>query len=333
MKDACLIEKEMIHHRPVLQKEVLRLLEPGNGPTVFVDATLGEGGYAELFLETFPGVVVLGVDRDIAIMEISRKRLHRFGSRVHFFNMWFDHFFGEYSYLFAGRPDRILFDLGISRYHFEEGNRGFSFGRDESLDMRLGPDIEVNAADIINTYSADDLSRIFGQYGEERYSYRIARAIVREREKQPITGSGRLAEIIRAAVPARVRYGGRIHPATRCFQALRIEVNSELVRLESAIADAFHVVKEGGRIGVISYHSLEDRIVKHFFRNKNKDCTCPPELPMCQCGGKRECVILTRKPVRPDEDEIRENHAARSARLRVAEKIFPERTSKGKEKR
>jgi 16S rRNA (cytosine1402-N4)-methyltransferase len=329
MKETCIKEREMIHHIPVLQNKVLDLLNPPGGPSLFVDATLGEGGYAETFLDTFPKLCLLGVDRDLTILEIARDRLSRFGSRVHFFNMWFDHFFEEYDYFYHERPDRIIFDLGISRFHFEEGKRGFSFSKDEPLDMRLSHDIEVSASDIVNSYTEAQLCHIFERFGEERYAKTIAKVIVRERKKQKITSSRTLAHIIKGALPSSIRYRQRIHPATRCFQALRIEVNKELKRLERGIASAFDILKEGGRLGVLSYHSLEDRIVKHFFREKNKDCTCPPEWPICQCRGERECVIMTPKPVRPEEAEIRANHAARSARLRVVEKCTGKRTSKG----
>jgi 16S rRNA (cytosine1402-N4)-methyltransferase len=329
MNEARVKEREMIHHTPVLQNKILDLLKPPEGSSLFVDATLGEGGYAEAFLDRFSELVLLGVDRDLSILEIACNRLSRFGKRVHFFNMWFDHFFEEYEYLIHEPPDRIIFDLGISRFHFEEGNRGFSFNKDEPLDMRLSDDIEINASDIVNSYTEPQLCHIFAQFGEERYAKTIAHVIVRERKKQAIRSSLTLARIIEGAIPSQLRYRQRIHPATRCFQALRIEVNKELERLERGIVSAFTILKPGGRLGVLSYHSLEDRIVKLFFKEKNKDCTCPPEWPICQCRGERECVIMTKKPVRPDEAEIRKNHAARSARLRVIEKCMTKQLLKG----
>ena len=301
-----------------MSDEVWRYLEPREDQHLIVDATLGEGGHSEMFLEKAPWVRVLGVDADPRIMAVARKRLEPYTGRIAFFPMWFNRFFKDYPPE-EERPDIILFDLGISSFHYERGERGFSFSRDEELDMRLDPDLETGAADIVNEYPEKELADIIFEYGEERYSRRIAAAIVRERGRERITTSGRLKEIISDAVPAEYRRK-RIHPATRSFQALRIAVNGELPRLESALSEAFEVLKPKGRIGVISFHSLEDRIVKNFFRDRAKACTCPPEWPECRCGGRPEGTIITRKPVAPSEAEIETNPRSRSAKLRVFEK-------------
>jgi 16S rRNA (cytosine1402-N4)-methyltransferase len=216
-------------------------------------------------------------------------------------------------------PDIILFDLGISRFHYQSSRRGFSFDRDEPLDMRLDPGLPVSAADLVGSSSRQELTGILREFGEERYAWEIAGRIVREREKAPISSSARLARVIAEAVPPSYRHK-KIHPATRSFQALRIAVNGELDQLGAGLAAAFGVLKPGGRIGVITFHSLEDRIVKRFFRDKAKGCSCPPEWPICQCGGKAELRAITPKPVLPSEREIAANQASRSAKLRVAEK-------------
>lgn len=311
-----------IVHTSVLRNEAFSYLVPEGSEGFFVDATLGEGGHAEHFLRTNENIRIAGVDADANIMEVAKKRLESFGDRVSFHNVWFNQFFAAYPDELP-RPDGILFDLGISTFHYERGERGFSFRKDEALDMRLESGLELSAADVVNEYPEEELADIIFEYGEERLSRRIAREIVAARKKEPLQSSRQLAEIVWNAVPVSYRHG-RIHPATRTFQALRIAVNGELVRLDQALTAALSVLKPGGRMAVISFHSLEDRIVKHFFREKNKSCTCPPEWPMCKCGGKRIVDLITRKPVRPSEGEVAENAPSRSARLRVAEKINEE---------
>lgn len=309
-------------HRSVMQKEVLEYLAPEREGSLLVDCTLGEGGHSVRFLEKFPALRVVGLDADEHILEVARQRLTPYGERVRLFNTWFNTFFKEYP-LGGERPDLLLFDLGISLYHYRRSERGFTFGRDEELDMRLNRELEISAADIVNTYPERELADLLYHYGEERYSRSIARAIVREREKSSIKSSKQLAEMVAYSVPASYRHG-RLHPATRTFQALRIVVNGELPRLEQALADALKVLTVGGRMGVITFHSLEDRVVKHFFKEKNRSCTCPPEWPICKCGGVRVVDILTRKPVLPNEEETRENPPSRSAKLRVVKKISEE---------
>ncbi|MFW5710562.1 MAG: 16S rRNA (cytosine(1402)-N(4))-methyltransferase RsmH [Spirochaetia bacterium] len=310
-------------HYSVLQQEVLQYVVPPSGEGLFIDSTLGEGGHSELVLKENPGIQVVGLDADAKIMEVARKRLAPFKPRVRLYNTWFNTFFREYP-LGGERPDAILFDLGISIFHYERAGRGFSFQKEEPLDMRLDTSLEISAYDIVNTYPEKELARIFFEYGEERYSRIIAAAIVRHRSKKTIETSGELAELIKSSVPAKYRHG-RIHPATRSFQALRIMVNGELARLESVLEDALSVLKVGGRIGIISFHSLEDRIVKQFLQRKSQSCTCPPEWPICKCGGNQAIVkFIRKKPIQPSEEEINLNAPSRSAKLRVAEKLQDE---------
>ena len=307
----------MIVHEPVLLQEVLAHLVPTRRDPLMVDATLGEGGHAEAFLGKYPDLMLIGVDADPAILAIARERLAVYADRARLVNAWFSRFLAGYD---EGRSaDLILMDLGISRFHYETSGRGFSFDRDESLDMRLGSDLATTAAEMVNTLDQADLAEVFFRYGEERFARLIASRIVREREKAPIESASRLARIVASAVPAKSRRL-RIHPATRTFQALRIAVNRELEQLQDGLAKALTVLAPGGRIGVITFHSLEDRIVKRFFRDKSRDCTCPPEWPICQCGGKAELRIVTARPITATPQEVSRNPASRSAKLRVAEK-------------
>lgn len=310
-------------HYSVLQKEVLEMLVPETGTGLFIDATLGEGGHTRLLLENFPGLQVVGLDADSHILEIAKQRLAPYQGRVRLFNIWFNRFFREYP-LGGERPDAILFDLGISMFHYEKAGRGFSFQKKEPLDMRLDDSLEISAFDIVNTYPQSELAHIFFEYGEERYSRQIAGAIVKTREQGEIRTSGELADLIRDSVPAKYRHG-RIHPATRTFQALRIVVNGELARLDAVLRDALVRLKVGGRMGVISFHSLEDRIVKRFFQEKSRACTCPPEWPICKCGGEQNILsFVNKKPVVPTEEEVKLNPPSRSAKLRVVEKVREE---------
>jgi 16S rRNA (cytosine1402-N4)-methyltransferase len=307
----------VIVHRPVLMKEVLEFLVPPSDGGLFVDATLGEGGHSLAFLERYPGLSVIGVDADPAILATARERLRPFAERMRFVNSWYSRFFKDYP---AGPgPDLVLMDLGISRFHYEAAGRGFSFDRDEPLDMRLSPDLPTTAADIVNASDAAELAGILFTFGEERYARSIVSRVIRERSREPFTSAARLATVVAAAVPGKYRHG-RIHPATRTFQALRIAVNRELEQLQDGLAEAVRVLAPAGRVGVITFHSLEDRIVKRFFREKSRECTCPPEWPICQCGGKAELRIVTGKPVTASDEEVSLNPASRSAKLRIAQK-------------
>ncbi|MDR2404100.1 MAG: 16S rRNA (cytosine(1402)-N(4))-methyltransferase RsmH [Spirochaetaceae bacterium] len=311
-----------IVHIPVLQEETIGYLAPRGRGELMVDATLGEGGHAYTFLSRFPELRIIGVDVDRDIQEIARERLKEFGDRIHFYLGWSQEFFAEFPRDIK-RPDTILIDLGVSAYHYERGGRGFSFRKDEFLDMRIDRDRGPPAAELLKKLREEELADLIYRNAGERYSRRIARAIAAARVSGPITSSAVLAELVEGAVPSYYRHGP-VHPATRTFQALRIAVNGELSRLPALLEGAFDVLEPGGRLGVIAFHSLEDRIVKNFFREKNKSCTCSPEEPICRCEGRRILTPLTRKPVVPTNDEIRNNSASRSAKLRVVEKILDE---------
>ena len=312
-----------ILHTPVLLRECLDFLSPVGEPyeknAFMIDSTLGEGGHTNAFLSKYPELKICGVDADSVIQQRAKERLSCFGDRIRFFNGWFNDFYSSYPAEMP-KPDLILFDLGISVFHYEKSNRGFSFRYDETLDMRLNENGTVSAFDIVNSYSEKDLADLIFLYGEEKLSRRIASAIVEARSVSEISSSKSLAEIIYNCVPEKYRHGA-IHPATRTFQALRIAANDELGHLPKALFDAFNCLNAGGKMGVITFHSLEDRIVKNFFRNLGKECVCPPEFAECRCGGKQCAEILTRKPVCPGEEEIKVNSPSRSAKLRVVRKL------------
>lgn len=312
-----------IIHTSVLLNETLEWLSPENESfadnAFMVDSTLGEGGHSFAFLNRYKNLRIIGLDADQKIQARARERLSCFGDRMNFYLGWFNDFYANYPDNLP-KPNLILFDLGISVFHYERSGRGFSFRYDEELDMRLNDSEGKSASDIVNTMREDELANLIFNYSEERYSRRIARAIVENRQLAPITNSKTLAQIIYDCVPAPYRHGG-IHPATKTFQALRIAVNAELNRLPEALNSAFDVLQVGGKMGVITFHSLEDRIVKNTFRNWAKVCSCPPEQPICTCGGSPKVELLTRKPIGPTEEEVKENSPSRSAKLRVIRKL------------
>ena len=282
-----------------------------------MDATVGAGGHARALLEAGPEIELLGLDRDPDALALARSRLAAFGGRV---RLVLENF-GDLGTALEGlpAPDGILADLGLSSMQLESADRGFSFRRDGPLDMRMSRSGR-SAADVVATASADELSRIFFEYGEEWMAVKIARAILEERSRQPITSTRQLARIVAQTKGDREK----IDPATKVFQALRIEVNEELQSLSRFLAAAVEKLNAGGRLAVISYHSLEDRMVKETFRRESGVCLCPPKLPVCVCGARRALTVLTRRPVRPSEAEVRRNPRSRSARLRVAEKVSAE---------
>ena len=312
-----------IIHTSVLLNETLEWLSPENESfadnAFMVDSTLGEGGHSFAFLNRYKNLRIIGLDADQKIQARAKERLSCFGNRMNFHLGWFNDFYANYPDNLP-KPNLILFDLGISVFHYERSGRGFSFRYDEELDMRLNDSEGKSASDIVNTMREDELANLIFNYSEERYSRRIARAIVENRQLAPITNSKTLAQIIYDCVPAPYRHGG-IHPATKTFQALRIAVNAELNRLPEALCSAFNVLEVGGKMGVITFHSLEDRIVKNTFRNWAKVCSCPPEQPICTCGGSPKVELLTRKPIGPTEEEVKVNSPSRSAKLRVIRKL------------
>ena len=287
-------------HYPVMHREVLSYLQPKHENSLMVDCTLGEGGHSNLFLSQYPDLKIIGLDRDATIQEKAKVRLAQFGERFEAKNICFDDFWRNYD---GPGVDLVLFDLGISIFHYEESGRGFGFKHDEVLDMRLGcNEGGLSAKDVVNQYDEQSLADIIYRYGEERYSRRIARAICEYRETKEIETTGELANLIYNAVPGEYRRH-RFHPATKTFQALRIEVNRELDRIEPALEGAIKALNPGGRIAVITFHSLEDRPVKWYFKNHAD-----------------ELEILTKKPIEATPEECEENPPSRSAKLRVAEK-------------
>lgn len=305
-------------HVPVLLAECLGLLG-GEGTELLLDCTLGEGGHSKAFLERFPALRVRGLDADPDAQRRARERLAEFGTRIEYVNAYFDEYLGR-DLEEGDRPDIVLMDLGISMFHYELSGRGFSFRRDESLDMRIDPRQGQSAADIVAGAREEELADLIYRFGEERYSRRIARAVVERRSRSRIGTAKELADLVWDAVPPEARRG-RLHPATRTFQALRIAVNDELGRLERGLAGAARNLRVGGRIGVITFHSLEDGMVKRAFRELCRSCVCPPEAPRCVCGGEPAFDALTRKPVPAGTEEVEANPPSRSAKLRAARKL------------
>jgi len=303
-------------HVPVLADEVRELLAIKPGETV-VDATFGAGGHASLLAADLRGSgKFIAIDRDPTVQPYFDRfkrtsgvpaRLHR-GEAADVLDQLAEN---------GVRADAILLDLGVSSMQLDRPERGFSYAVDAPLDMRMNPRDAMSAREIVNEWTERELAQIFKRYGEERYARQIAKAIGRERRRRPIERTGDLVEIIRAAIPAPARFGDG-HPAKRVFQALRIAVNDELGELEHALPAAFDMLRPGGRLAVISFHSLEDRLVKQFMREKERGCVCPPDFPVCVCGHEPELRALNRRPIRPSSRETAANPRAASARLRVA---------------
>jgi len=309
----------MIDHTPVLRDEVVRLLEPRSGG-VIVDGTVGLGGHAEAILEAEPSVRLIGIDRDPGALGRARERLSQFGSRVTLVHGNYRDLDRLLNEIGVDRIDGLLLDLGVSSLQLDDAGRGFSFRLDGPLDMRADLTTGETAAGWLATAPQTEIAEVLTACGEERYADRIARAIDEARQRGPIETTGALAKIVRGAVPSTYRRG-RIDPATRTFQALRIHINDELGALENGLCVGFDHLAEGGVLAVISFHSLEDRIVKRFFQEKAADCTCPPELLECICGKRVEAEVLTKRPVTPAPGEIEANPRARSAKLRAARKV------------
>lgn len=307
-------------HKSVLLAETIKVLKPQTGE-IFVDATLGLGGHAEKILTDFSGTRIFGIDQDAEAITIARQRLEKFGRRLEVFHRNFSDIKQVLADAKVERVDGVIADLGVSSLQFDSAERGFSFRFDAPLDMRMNPEEDTEtAADLLAALSEFEIARIIYEYGEERKSRRIASRIVWKREQgEPIETTKQLADTIEKAIGRRKQ--DKTHPATRTFQALRIAVNGELEILEQFIRDSVDVLKSGGRLAVITFHSLEDRIVKQTFQKLAGKCLCPPRLPQCACGAKREVEILTRKPIVASEKELEENPRARSAKLRACLKI------------
>ncbi len=313
-------------HIPVMREEVLAYLNcsPGN---VIVDGTLGGCGHAgAIFEQIVPGGLLIGIDQDPEAIRHAEAIFKGRGDNVRLFHDDFANLPDILSDLAISGADGILLDLGLSLYQLEASGRGFSFRREEPLDMRMDTESKTMAADLIQQADEKELARIFKEYGEERWANRIARAVVQRRRKRPIATAQDLSQIVAGAIP-KAGAGSRIHPATRVFMALRIVVNRELERLEAFMDNAPDLLNTGGRLCVLSFHSLEDRIVKHRLKQHAAGCTCPPGLPVCTCNHQPTLRILTRKAVTPSPGEVHANPMARSTRLRAAEKlIWPGKT-------
>lgn len=307
-------------HRTVLLDETVEHLKV-KPEGIYVDATLGGGGHSlEIVKKLDGGGTLIGIDRDQNAIRAAGKRLEAYSGRTVLMHGNFRDIAALIKGCGIAFVDGIVMDLGVSSHQLDEGERGFSYMQDAPLDMRMDRGQALSAREVVNGYDQDRLALIIAGYGEERWAKRIADFIVRERKRAPIETTGQLVKVIKAAIPAGARRKGP-HPAKRTFQALRIEVNDELGILERAIKDGVDLLKEGGRICVITFHSLEDRKVKRTFRQMENPCTCPPGAPICVCGKKPVVKVVTRKPVVPKEKEINKNPRARSAGLRVAEKL------------
>ena len=308
-------------HVSVMLPEVLDALEPGRGG-VYVDCTAGGGGHSAEIAGRLPeGSRLICLDRDDEALEACRARLAEVRDRVTLIKANFRDLDAALDMCGADRIDGILWDLGVSSHQLDDGGRGFSYAKDAPLDMRMDQSASLTARDVVNTYSEDELRRIIRDWGEERFAGRIAARICARRETAPIETTGELAAVIAEAIPQASRQKEAQNPARRTFQAVRIEVNGELDAIEPSIRAAAERLNPGGRMAVITFHSLEDRIVKDVFRSLCTGCTCPPEFPVCVCGKKPTVRLIARKPITAGEEELEANPRARSAKLRVCEKI------------
>ena len=304
-------------HQPVLLEETIKyLLTDPNG--IYVDCTLGGGGHLNHLLKfTGTNARIVAIDRDKEVLEASRKKLNL--PNITFIHEDFRYLSRILNKLNIDKVSGILLDLGVSSMQLDTASRGFSYHEDAGLDMRMDTEQELNAAEIVNNYSEEELARIIFEYGEERYARNIARSIVKYRQEEAINSTLELVDIIKSSVPA--RYSREKHPARRTFQALRIAVNRELEAVQEVLPQAVNHLLIGGRLCVITFHSLEDRIVKKFMQEQARGCICPPDFPVCTCGHKASLKLLSRKPILPNESECHQNPRARSAKLRVAERM------------
>ncbi|KNF09928.1 ribosomal RNA small subunit methyltransferase H [Gottschalkia purinilytica] len=296
--------------------EGLNIKEDG----IYVDGTLGGAGHSKEIVKRLDKGRLIGIDQDSNAIKKASKELDNFMEKVTIVHDNFKNIKNILTNLEIEGVDGILLDLGVSSHQLDEGERGFSYNKDAYLDMRMDTTNELKAWDVVNSYTKDEIERIIKEYGEERWAKRIAEFIVKERSEKTIDTTTELVEVIKKAIPSGARRDGP-HPAKRTFQAIRIEVNNELGILKQTIIDACNVLKKQGRICIITFHSLEDRIVKETFKELNLSCICPPEFPICQCNKQREVKIITRKPILPSNEEINNNPRSRSAKLRVAEKL------------
>lgn len=308
-------------HVSVMPDECMEMLELKDGG-IYIDGTLGAGGHTERILKgSSPGGRVIGIDKDTEAISFVSEKLDEYKNRLEIIQGDFMNMASIIPRRYMGCVDGILLDLGVSSYQLDCPERGFSFIHDGKLDMRMDMSKDFCARDVVNTYSQEQLTDIFYKYGEEKWSKRIAEFIVAQRNVKSIETTFELVEVIRQAIPANCRKQQKIHFATRVFQAIRIEVNGELEKLDKSLWNMLDLLKDGGKLCVITFHSLEDRIVKQTFKKMEKPCECPPKAPMCVCGKKSRGKVITRKPMLPSDEEIRTNPRSRSAKLRVFQKI------------
>lgn len=307
-------------HKSVLLNESIKYMQAEPGET-FVDATLGGAGHSLAFLSTLmPDGLLIGIDQDQEALDYASKKLSSYKDNVILVHNNFSNIKDILTGLKIEKVDGIFLDIGVSSHQIDKAERGFSYMHDAELDMRMDRRSPLTAKEVVNTYSVQDLHRIIRKYGEENWAKRIADFIVNKRLEKTIESTGQLVEIIEAAIPVKAREKGS-HPAKRTFQAIRIEVNKELEVLKKAIDDSFNLLNSGGRLGIITFHSLEDRIVKEKFSYFTKDCICPPEIPICICDKEKEGELINRKPIIASREEIKENPRAKSAKLRLIRKI------------
>lgn len=306
-------------HVPVLLNEVIEGLDIKEDG-VYVDGTLGGAGHSYEIAKRLRNGMLIGIDQDMNAINKAKETLKDYLNKVVFVHDNYVNIDNILAGLNIDKVDGILLDIGVSSHQLDEEERGFSYNKDAPLDMRMNRDRSFSAWDVVNKYSKKDLERIIWEYGEERWAKRIAEFIVKERANKPIDTTLQLVEVIKKAIPKKVRMEGH-HPAKKTFQAIRIEVNDELNVLEKSIPNMVRRLKKDGRLCIITFHSLEDRIVKKAFQELNKDCICPPEIPVCICNKKREIEIITRKPIIPSLEEIDRNPRARSSKLRIAKRL------------
>lgn len=305
------------NHITVLKKEMIENILL-NKDGIYVDLTVGGGGHSAEILKS--GATLIGIDKDAEAIKAARERLSKISNKFTLVKSDFKNIKNVLSDLNVEKVDGIIADLGVSSYQLDTPGRGFSYMHDAPLDMRMDKNAVLSAYDVVNEYSESELERIIKAYGEERWAKRIAVFIAEKRKTKKIETTAELVSVIKAAIPKGARQDGP-HPAKRTFQAVRIEVNGELEILENTVKDVADVLKAGGRMGFITFHSLEDRIVKNTYIALAKGCTCPPEFPVCVCGGKPKLKIITKKPIVPGDKELSENPRSRSAKLRIAEGV------------
>ena len=309
---------EFKHYSVMLSETVdgLNLKDGG----IYADGTLGGGGHSYEILSRKKDIRLIGIDQDEEAISAAKKRLSEFEDKVTYVNDNFKNVLSILDRLEIPEIDGMVLDLGVSSYQLDNEERGFSYMKSAPLDMRMDRKNGLSAYQVVNTYTEDQLTDIFYRYGEENWSRRVAKFIVERRKDAPVETTGELSEIIKAAIPQGARKD-ELHPEKRIFQAIRIEVNGELEILKGAVCDIVSKLKKGGRLSVITFHSLEDRIIKQTFSELAKGCICPPDFPVCVCGKKPEVKVITRKPILPGKDELSENSRSKSAKLRIIEKL------------